>query len=886
VPITFGGIDVTPAPFAADAVERWWHLHRIRESAVPGGRATTTYHLPTGPEAENECPRPGVLHWPTGAARWATCHLLVTGDELAELRALGATADLVLSDGRQTVTAAGMRQLPARPVSQRGDGRELYLVTLVDERWDWWSAGAAIAPTAPASWNSLLASLFSLVGVTATIGTIPAAYSQPTPERWALDAVPVPLILDAAARQCGLKIVRTLAGAVECQTYTDAAAADASRWTTHRYEVMAGGRLAVADIGRSVPASVDVYFRGGAGLTENRALADLTTDFGTATGYADRVGYIHAEPPAYTQESEREAYADQAATDWYNWQLSLTDATFRGFRVLEPCGLDDAVEWVLTGTETATRVLRPPFGDCNIYGDWSRDQSGDPPYPTCAGSGSGSVDPVVWYTRYLHLGGVSVSVGDTLRPRQRLGYLGLDVTGGPHLHFAVCDGGDPFLWPGTDFPVAGIAVDVYDLLGVPLQGVHVGDPPPRAERFTTDQRSFVESRLTFPLDGDGWACGIGSAFHTLYDYYACDLVRLPFEDTSEAGSPVYSAVVGDDVLTEVVYVSNRGSGGWAVLLKHSRCGLPDDGDEGANVGNPIYPGDDPTYDGDTYPYSPGDPHNPQGNYLPLVSRVCIGPLTAGTLVGRLTEDGDGPMQEVCIGDGLELVDGTLNATGGGGAAPAGTGFARVTSGVWDTPAELSGDVTTSGGFSTTLSATGVSAGTYTSVTVDTKGRVTGGTNPTLATVPSGTLIDFAGTSAPTGYLACDGSAVSRTTYSALFAVISTTWGAGDGSTTFNLPDFRRRASVGSGGSGTGTLGNAVGNTGGAETHTLSTTEMPSHTHNVAGKFRTATVTANSGRFEQGDASVGNSDVTSGSAGSGSSHNNIQPSAVVLKCIKT
>lgn len=101
-----------------------------------------------------------------------------------------------------------------------------------------------------------------------------------------------------------------------------------------------------------------------------------------------------------------------------------------------------------------------------------------------------------------------------------------------------------------------------------------------------------------------------------------------------------------------------------------------------------------------------------------------------------------------------------------------------------------------------------------------------------AAVPIGTIIDFAAAGAPTGYLACDGSAVSRTTYALLFAVIGTTWGVGDGSTTFNLPDLRRASSVGAGGTATGALGNAVGSAGGAETHVISATELPVHTHGV------------------------------------------------------
>ncbi|MGB0562154.1 MAG: phage tail protein [Spirulinaceae cyanobacterium] len=59
-------------------------------------------------------------------------------------------------------------------------------------------------------------------------------------------------------------------------------------------------------------------------------------------------------------------------------------------------------------------------------------------------------------------------------------------------------------------------------------------------------------------------------------------------------------------------------------------------------------------------------------------------------------------------------------------------------------------------------------------------------------LPTGTLISFAGTEPPSGYLAADGSAVSRSTYANLYSVIGTTYGEGDGSTTFNLPDFRGR----------------------------------------------------------------------------------------------
>lgn len=83
-----------------------------------------------------------------------------------------------------------------------------------------------------------------------------------------------------------------------------------------------------------------------------------------------------------------------------------------------------------------------------------------------------------------------------------------------------------------------------------------------------------------------------------------------------------------------------------------------------------------------------------------------------------------------------------------------------------------------------------------------------------------------------GWLVCDGSAVSRATYDRLFAVIGTTFGAGDGSTTFNLPDLRGRVPVGSG-QGAGLTNRLLAQTLGEETHMLTITEMPSHNHTVS-----------------------------------------------------
>jgi microcystin-dependent protein len=152
-------------------------------------------------------------------------------------------------------------------------------------------------------------------------------------------------------------------------------------------------------------------------------------------------------------------------------------------------------------------------------------------------------------------------------------------------------------------------------------------------------------------------------------------------------------------------------------------------------------------------------------------------------------------------------------------------------------------------------------------------------------VPAGTIIDFAGTVPPSGYLNCDGSNISRTVYAGLFIAIGETWGVGDGLTTFGLPDLRRSVTVGSGGVQVSGPANTVGSTGGAETHTLSTSQLANHAHSHtnARVLNGAGVSDFTGGGAYLPTTMGNS---TGSNGSGSSHNNMQPSAVVTKAIKT
>ena len=98
----------------------------------------------------------------------------------------------------------------------------------------------------------------------------------------------------------------------------------------------------------------------------------------------------------------------------------------------------------------------------------------------------------------------------------------------------------------------------------------------------------------------------------------------------------------------------------------------------------------------------------------------------------------------------------------------------------------------------------------------------------IETPPTGFVSAFAGSTAPTGWLICDGSEVNRILYNDLFQVIGTAYGSGDGSTTFNLPDLRKKIPIGysSNENGYDNLGNSIGN----ETHSLTVAELAKHNH--------------------------------------------------------
>ncbi len=142
-------------------------------------------------------------------------------------------------------------------------------------------------------------------------------------------------------------------------------------------------------------------------------------------------------------------------------------------------------------------------------------------------------------------------------------------------------------------------------------------------------------------------------------------------------------------------------------------------------------------------------------------------------------------------------------------------------------------------------------------------------------LPPGVMFPYGGASAPTGFLVCDGSAVSRVAFSLLFSAIGSTYGAGDGSSTFNLPDKRGRTSIGSG-TGSGLTNRTRGTKLGDETEIA---PLPAHSHGNG-------AVAYSGGAQGGSASIVNVTNTAVAGSGNGSHNNMQPSEVDLWIIKT
>jgi len=274
-------------------------------------------------------------------------------------------------------------------------------------------------------------------------------------------------------------------------------------------------------------------------------------------------------------------------------------------------------------------------------------------------------------------------------------------------------------------------------------------------------------------------------------------------------------------------------------------------------------------------YGNGEFYADPGDYFILCNGITV-PVTVAE-----TADGSDDLTVAAVAAliaGLQPLDSDLTAI----AALATTAYGR---GLLD-ETDASTNRTTLGLGGAALLEVGITAGT-----------VAAGDAVAAQIMPAGAVSPYAGSAAPTGWLDCDGAAVSRTTYATLFAVVSTTYGVGDGATTFNVPDLKGRVPVGKEASQTrltaaisGMTSTTLGNAGGHQdlkTHTH-VQDAHSHTYSVPpsfGSYNGSPFVYGSNHY--GLSSPATSSVAAVNQNSGTGNaGNIQPSIILNYIIKT
>lgn len=394
--------------------------------------------FPTPQAQKRIPPELGVLSWPNSASRWATFYYFVTGDQMQQIRnicyatpfgsvnplgGIDATSGLpsgflVMDDGNGGFILSSppfsgfpkgpfMRLLPPRPVFQSGSDPKqwVWLLALVDDRFFWWQRFGTGRYYSNTGWIGLLNSALGFIGINYALPVaIQTDYNQPEgPVWWTLDELhsdrAIPMLADAQIARIGRRVLFAPSDTtfMTCTVQDPATAApqDAAQWTSFSPQLISGGRLQVGDIAQSVvPYQVSVVFMYIPDIDDFPQRVDVTLTSLSLSAYAGFAGVggtggsISNLPnvilssgmgPRYDLSptdymTAITAYATQLATDWYSWQLSLTDATFRGIIPWQPTGFEDRIEWVHPfdkddpDQSILTRVIRREFSDENLYG--------------------------------------------------------------------------------------------------------------------------------------------------------------------------------------------------------------------------------------------------------------------------------------------------------------------------------------------------------------------------------------------------------------------------------------------------------------------------------------------------------------------------------------
>lgn len=376
MPMTYAGFPLTlMTEFLFPRFQRWWEENAPDLWSYPGYALEGMHHLPVPdrPKTPTKA-RLNTLYWPTGASRWGIFHGLVDNATLTAIQALTGgvtgtppTPQVLFLQGAtgETPVNASMYLLNVRPIFVNGF-QNLLWITLVDKRYYYWLKRPTYTFVDGDSWEDLILALSSAAGSpTPTISTIPAAYGTPTFERWNLIGKPLPILMDAAARQVGLRYIISLDGTTaDFVNYTTAQANAVLQYelcqvTAPSPRIVLGGRNgpitpplapgSVQSLIGNVPANVTVQFWGDTKadyVAVNVSLASLAlSEYSGLSGVSGAYGVWMADQKEDVVSPTQSAYATQAATDYYLWLLSLNDFTVTSIFPFESGGLEDRIEW-------------------------------------------------------------------------------------------------------------------------------------------------------------------------------------------------------------------------------------------------------------------------------------------------------------------------------------------------------------------------------------------------------------------------------------------------------------------------------------------------------------------------------------------------------------
>lgn len=330
----------------------------------------------------------GVVHWPRQASAFAYAHFLATEQEkdliLAQTKDqynASTTLSLTLDDGTGGVQSFRFYVLPPRPLSQLApnDNSNLWLLTFVDNRYFWLSSKYNFSVYDSMSWSNAINSFTGVLNTSFQISTISSAYGFGPSSRFESVYQPTGLLLDSICQTIGLKYSHQYDGTGKVQSYPDAIASSITG------SKLAGGEF--DDLTRQIPGAITVIFgRKVCGTYSTQPFVlNVTLDsirsqlipfdarFSTVKGVGRFaiVGDADAEfsnPDCLSPNNLNQLiqYANQAAFDWYRWQLLDLDVVYSGIASINPTAAYEVIEWTYRKDMVKTRVMRPRMNDRSL----------------------------------------------------------------------------------------------------------------------------------------------------------------------------------------------------------------------------------------------------------------------------------------------------------------------------------------------------------------------------------------------------------------------------------------------------------------------------------------------------------------------------------------